>query len=157
MQAPPTPQQVLPAAPQLARSHNTCPHLGPNPVSILHPIPRDPAACPPPQWLFYSRIMADIVGRLLPRRRSLMVTSPGALLVAALGLVLIGAAFFGYLQVRARACVFFFVCACVHVCTCVCVCACVCGVRVCTCVCMCVCVCVCVCVCACAQAVEWSF
>lgn len=52
-----------------------------------------------PQWLFYSRIMADILGRLLPRRRALLITSPAVLLSAALALVLVGAAFFTYLQV----------------------------------------------------------
>ncbi|KAI8473156.1 MAG: hypothetical protein J3K34DRAFT_457449 [Monoraphidium minutum] len=51
-----------------------------------------------PQCLFYSRIMAEITGRLLPRRRALMVASPGALLCAALALLPIGAAFFAYLQ-----------------------------------------------------------
>ncbi|GBF88674.1 MFS general substrate transporter [Raphidocelis subcapitata] len=51
-----------------------------------------------PQWLFYGRIMADIVGRLLPRRRALMVTSPPALLAAATGIVVVAAAFFAYLQ-----------------------------------------------------------
>ena len=54
---------------------------------------------PPPQWLFYGRIMADILGRLLPRRRSLMVTAPGVLLAGAVGLLTVGAAFFVYLQV----------------------------------------------------------
>jgi len=52
-----------------------------------------------PQYLFYSRIMADILGRLLPRRRALMVTSPRLLLGGALSLVAVGAAFFVYLQV----------------------------------------------------------
>jgi hypothetical protein len=43
--------------------------------------------------------MADILGRLLPRRRALLITSPAVLLSAALALVLVGAAFFTYLQV----------------------------------------------------------
>jgi hypothetical protein len=54
-----------------------------------------------PQWLFYCRILADIVGRLLPRRRALMVTAPGLLVGAAVGMVAVGGAFFVYLQVGA--------------------------------------------------------
>ncbi|KIY91967.1 hypothetical protein MNEG_15996 [Monoraphidium neglectum] len=42
--------------------------------------------------------MADILGRLLPRRRALMVTSPATLLAASVALLAVGAAFFVYLQ-----------------------------------------------------------
>jgi hypothetical protein len=59
-----------------------------------HPLPL------PPQCLFYGRILAEIVGRLVPRRRALLVTSPGLLLGGAAVCVALSGAFFAYLQAR---------------------------------------------------------
>ncbi|KAF8061140.1 hypothetical protein HT031_004601 [Scenedesmus sp. PABB004] len=55
-----------------------------------------------PQVLFYTRMLADIAGRLLPRRKALALSSPGALLGLAGLLLCGGAAFFAYLQVPPR-------------------------------------------------------
>lgn len=54
----------------------------------------------PLQVLFYTRMLSDIVGRLLPRKKLLVITAPAALLALSGGLLVASAAFFVYLQVR---------------------------------------------------------
>jgi hypothetical protein len=49
--------------------------------------------------LFYTRMLSDIVGRLVPRKRGAAITSPATLLALAGGLLGCAAAFFVYLQV----------------------------------------------------------
>jgi hypothetical protein len=51
------------------------------------------------QVLFYTRMLSDIVGRLLPRKKALAITSPAALLALSSALLLCSVAFFVYLQV----------------------------------------------------------
>ncbi|KAF6259792.1 hypothetical protein COO60DRAFT_1700650 [Scenedesmus sp. NREL 46B-D3] len=51
-----------------------------------------------PQVLFYTRMLSDILGRLLPRRKALAITSPAALLALSCALLLCSVAFFVYLQ-----------------------------------------------------------
>jgi hypothetical protein len=53
------------------------------------------------QVLFYTRMLSDIVGRMLPRRKALAITNPAALLALAGGLLVASGTFFGYLQVCA--------------------------------------------------------
>jgi hypothetical protein len=55
------------------------------------------------QVLFYTRMLADIVGRMLPRRKMWAITAPAALLVLAGGLLIASVAFFVYLQVGGAA------------------------------------------------------
>jgi membrane-anchored glycerophosphoryl diester phosphodiesterase (GDPDase) len=54
---------------------------------------------PFPQVLFYTRMLSDILGRLLPRKKALAITSPAALLALSGALLLCSVAFFVYLQV----------------------------------------------------------
>lgn len=51
------------------------------------------------QVLFYTRMLSDILGRLLPRRKALAITAPAALLALAGALLVGSSAFFVYLQV----------------------------------------------------------
>ena len=51
------------------------------------------------QVLFYTRMLSDIVGRMVPRKKVLAITSPVALLCLSGGLLLAAGAFFAYLQV----------------------------------------------------------
>ncbi|WIA44093.1 hypothetical protein OEZ86_010446 [Tetradesmus obliquus] len=55
-----------------------------------------------PQVLFYTRMLSDILGRLLPRKKALAITSPAALLALSGALLLCSVAFFVYLQVPPR-------------------------------------------------------
>eukprot|EP00879_Flechtneria_rotunda_P012598 GHRR01013155.1.p1 GENE.GHRR01013155.1~~GHRR01013155.1.p1 ORF type:complete len:404 (+),score=171.24 GHRR01013155.1:43-1212(+) len=55
-----------------------------------------------PEVLFYSRMLADIVGRMLPRKKALAITSPPAIMAMAGMFLLLGGAFFAYLQVPPR-------------------------------------------------------
>lgn len=55
-----------------------------------------------PQVLFYTRMMADITGRMLPRRKSLAITQPSSLFGCALLLMGLGALFFAYLEAPPR-------------------------------------------------------
>lgn len=52
-----------------------------------------------PQVLFYTRMLSDIVGRMLPRKKALAVTNPVILLGLSSGLLVASVAFFTYLQV----------------------------------------------------------
>jgi hypothetical protein len=57
--------------------------------------------CWPPlllQVLFYTRMLSDILGRLLPRKKALAITSPMLLLALSGALLLCSVAFFVYLQ-----------------------------------------------------------
>lgn len=60
-------------------------------------VPAPAPACA--QVLFYTRMLADIVGRMLPRRKMWAITAPAALLALAGGLLIASVAFFVYLQV----------------------------------------------------------
>lgn len=55
-----------------------------------------------PQVLFYTRMMADITGRMLPRRKSLAITQPSSLFGCALLLLGLGGLFFAYLEAPPR-------------------------------------------------------
>jgi hypothetical protein len=59
-----------------------------------------PNCCCVLQVLFYTRMLSDILGRLLPRKKALAITSPAALLALSGALLLCSVAFFVYLQVR---------------------------------------------------------
>jgi hypothetical protein len=50
--------------------------------------------------LFYTRMLSDIMGRMLPRKKMLAITAPAALLALSGGLLIASLAFFVYLQVR---------------------------------------------------------
>ena len=52
------------------------------------------------QVLFYTRMMTDIVGRLLPRRKALAITAPAGLAALSGGIILLSAGFLAYLRVR---------------------------------------------------------
>ncbi len=54
--------------------------------------------CLPLQVLFYTRIFADMVGRLAPRRKALALTRPAMLIVLACGCLGVAVVFFLYLQ-----------------------------------------------------------
>lgn len=95
-------QQQLPVArPLLA----PLPLLRPLPLPVVgsqHP-PCHVCTCNktrPTQVLFYSRIFADILGRLAPRRKALMLRAQGAMLALAGGMVALAGMFFVYIQVR---------------------------------------------------------
>lgn len=51
------------------------------------------------QVLFYTRMLSDIVGRLVPRKKALAITSPVTLLSLSGALLLAAVGFFVYLQV----------------------------------------------------------
>jgi len=55
-----------------------------------------------PQVLFFARIFADIIGRFAPRRKSLLVHSPGALLTMAAAKVVTAVLFFVYIKLPPR-------------------------------------------------------
>lgn len=51
------------------------------------------------QVLFYTRMLSDIVGRMVPRKKALAITNPVVLLGLSAGLLVASVAFFVYLQV----------------------------------------------------------